>query len=137
MPNYMLVSSTIMPVVAMIDAFRPSDVTKINGQNTKRLPYIEIYKSAQLDMLEHPYSYINHNIISNDRCDGLKIMQIGQSAGNSPNQQRINPHRLSSDGVKVKIPNLEVSCISKKKRDEDIVKTLQKYKELDIIGLSK
>lgn len=31
MPNYMLVSSTIMPVVAMIDAFRPSDVTKING----------------------------------------------------------------------------------------------------------
>lgn len=54
MPNYMLVSSTIMPVVAMIDAFRPSDVTKINGQNTKRLPYIEIYKSAQLDMLEHP-----------------------------------------------------------------------------------
>ena len=54
MPNYMLVSSTIMPVVAMIDAFRPSDVTKINGQNIIRLPYIEIYKSAQLDMLEHP-----------------------------------------------------------------------------------
>lgn len=54
MPNYMLVSSTIMPVVAMIDAFRPSDVTKINGQNIIRLPYVEIYKSAQLDMLEHP-----------------------------------------------------------------------------------
>ena len=54
MPNYMLVSSTIMPVVAMIDAFRPSDVTKINGQNILRLPYIEMYKSAQLDMLEHP-----------------------------------------------------------------------------------
>ena len=54
MPNYMLVSSTIMPVVAMIDSFRPSDVTKINGQNIIRLPYIEIYKSAQLDMLEHP-----------------------------------------------------------------------------------
>ena len=54
MPNYMLVSSTIMPVVAMIDSFRPSDVTKINGQNIIRLPYVEICKSAQLDMLEHP-----------------------------------------------------------------------------------
>lgn len=31
LPNYMLVSNTIMPVLAMIEAFKAADTTKING----------------------------------------------------------------------------------------------------------
>ena len=31
LPNYMLVSSTLMPTISMMEAFRPSDVSKING----------------------------------------------------------------------------------------------------------
>lgn len=38
LPNYMLVSSTLMPTISMMEAFRPSDVTKING------PYFAGYK---------------------------------------------------------------------------------------------
>lgn len=34
----------------------------------------------QFKLLENPQSFINHNIIGNNKYDGLKIIKIGQSA---------------------------------------------------------
>ena len=42
--------------------------------------YIEMYIMHSFELLGSPQSFVDHNIVGNFKCDGLKTTKIGQSA---------------------------------------------------------
>jgi len=57
----------------MRQPYSPQSLTRIT-----RVSNLALFKPCEL--LEHPYSSLYHNVIGNDKRDGLKNSVIGQSA---------------------------------------------------------
>ena len=66
-------------------------------------------------MLENPQNLTNHNTIRNDKCEGLKIVKIGQSAGKELKKKNIKvPAPTTIPGVGVGSSDPKQATLQKK-----------------------